>query len=154
MYVSNWGTNFTFLTLAVHYLSPSKLKGYFIFLVSIPLCYIKFRNYTLSNTTRWILMHFNIHFSTLATCFGYVLAILRPTRTVGLALDAALSAMKHLLFASIVKTHHTPTTTVPRSITWTVFDFIVLHSVSDTKKRLAVYARHRPPPHHIPQNNK
>jgi hypothetical protein len=39
----------------------------------------------------------------MATCFSYVLAILRPTRTVGLALDAALLGMKHLLFASIIK---------------------------------------------------
>jgi hypothetical protein len=39
----------------------------------------------------------------LATCFGYVIAIIRPTRTVELALDAALSGTKNLLFASIIK---------------------------------------------------
>jgi hypothetical protein len=33
-----------------------------IFVVSIPLCYIKFRSYTLSNTTRWMLIHFNTYF--------------------------------------------------------------------------------------------
>jgi hypothetical protein len=35
------------------YYDPSSQGNiqYFIFVVSIPLCYIKFRNYTLSNTT-------------------------------------------------------------------------------------------------------
>jgi hypothetical protein len=50
-----------------------------------------------------MLIHFNAYFIILATCFGYVIAIIRPTRTVELALDAALSGMKHLLFASIIK---------------------------------------------------
>jgi hypothetical protein len=50
-----------------------------------------------------MLVHFNTYFIILATCFGYVIAIIRPTRTVELALDAALSGMKHLLFASIIK---------------------------------------------------
>jgi hypothetical protein len=75
----------------------------FIFVVSIPLCYIRFRSYTLSNTTHWMLIHFNTYFIIPATCFGYVIAIIRPTRTVVLALDAARSGMKHLLFASIIK---------------------------------------------------
>jgi hypothetical protein len=37
-----------------------------------------------------MLIHFNTYFIILATCFGYVIAIIRPTRTVELALDAAL----------------------------------------------------------------
>jgi hypothetical protein len=74
-----------------------------IFVVSIPLCYIKFRSYTLSNTTCWMLIHFNTWFIILAICFGYVIAIIRPTQTVELALDDALSGMKHLLFTSIIK---------------------------------------------------
>jgi hypothetical protein len=48
-------------------------------------------------------IHFNTYFIIMATCFGYVIAIIRPTQTVELALDAALSGMKHLLFASIIK---------------------------------------------------
>jgi hypothetical protein len=75
----------------------------FICVVSIPLCYIKFRSYTLSNTTHWMLTHFNTYFIILVTCFGYVITIIRPTQTVELALDAALSGMKHLLFTSIIK---------------------------------------------------
>jgi amino acid permease len=75
----------------------------FIFVVSISLCYIKFRSYTLSNTTRLILINFNTYTIILATYFGYVIAIIRLVRTVELALDAALSGMKHLLFASITK---------------------------------------------------
>jgi hypothetical protein len=47
-----------------------------------------------SNRTRCMLIHFNTNFIILATCFGYVIAIIRPTRTVELALDAALSGMK------------------------------------------------------------
>jgi hypothetical protein len=49
------------------------------------------------------LLRVNTYFYTLATCFGYVIAILRPTLTVELALDAALSGMKYLLFASVIK---------------------------------------------------
>jgi hypothetical protein len=45
----------------------------FIFVVSIPLCYIKFRSYTLSNTTHWMLIHFNTHFIILASIIRYVL---------------------------------------------------------------------------------
>jgi hypothetical protein len=52
-----------------------------------------------------MLIHVNTYFSTVATCFGYTIAILRLTQTVELALDAALSGMKHLLFASIIKTY-------------------------------------------------
>jgi hypothetical protein len=37
--------------------------------------------------------------------FRLIVAIIRPTRTVELALDAALSGMKHLLFVSIIKTY-------------------------------------------------
>jgi hypothetical protein len=61
------------------------------------------RSYTLSSTTPCILIHFNTYFIILATCFGYIIAIIRPTRTVELALDASLSGMKHLLFVSIIK---------------------------------------------------
>jgi hypothetical protein len=50
-----------------------------------------------------MLIHFNTYFIILAPCFGYVIDIIRPTRTVELALDAALSGMKHLLFTSIIK---------------------------------------------------
>jgi hypothetical protein len=64
---------------------------------------IKFRIYTLSSTTRWMLIHFNTYFIKLATCFGYIMTIIRPTRTVKLALDAARSGMKHLLFTPIIK---------------------------------------------------
>jgi hypothetical protein len=34
-----------------------------------------------------MLIHFNTYFIILATCFGYVIAIMRPTRTVELARD-------------------------------------------------------------------
>jgi hypothetical protein len=64
--------------------------------------FINFRSYILSNTTRRMLIHFNTYFIILATCFGYVIAIIRPTRTGELALDAAISGMKHLFFASII----------------------------------------------------
>jgi hypothetical protein len=37
-------------------------KRLFIFVLSIPLCYVKFRNYALSNTTHWILIHYNLYF--------------------------------------------------------------------------------------------
>jgi hypothetical protein len=50
-----------------------------------------------------MLIHFNTYYIILATYFGYVIAIIRPTRTVELALYATLSGMKHLLFASIIK---------------------------------------------------
>jgi hypothetical protein len=50
-----------------------------------------------------MLIHFNAYFIILATCFGYVIAIIRSTQTVELALDVALSGMKHLLFTSIIK---------------------------------------------------
>jgi hypothetical protein len=50
-----------------------------------------------------MLIHFNKYFIILATCFGYVIAIIRLIQTVELALDAALSGMKHLMFASIIK---------------------------------------------------
>jgi hypothetical protein len=46
-----------------------------------------------------MLIHFNTYFIILATCFGYVIAIIRPTRTV----ELALTGIKHLLFASIIK---------------------------------------------------
>jgi hypothetical protein len=49
-----------------------------------------------------MLIHFNTYFIIPATCFGYVIAIIRPNRTDELALDAARSGMKHLLFASII----------------------------------------------------
>jgi hypothetical protein len=62
---------------------------FFIFVVSIPLCYINYRSYILSNTTHWILIPL-IHTFIQATCFGYVIAIIRPTWTVELALDTAL----------------------------------------------------------------
>jgi hypothetical protein len=50
-----------------------------------------------------MLIHFNTYFIILATCFGYVIAIRRPTLTVELALDDAFKGMKHLLFVSIIK---------------------------------------------------
>jgi hypothetical protein len=97
----NHWTSIILYTAIQHFTDRRHL--YCIFVVSIPLCYIQFSSYTLYNTTRWMLIHFNTYFIILATCFGYVIAILRPTRTVELSLDAALSGMKHLLFASIIK---------------------------------------------------
>jgi hypothetical protein len=45
-----------------------------------------------------MLIHFNTYFIILATCFGYVISIIRPTRTVELALDAALFRYEALQF--------------------------------------------------------
>jgi hypothetical protein len=84
---------------------PLQLTYCFIFVVSTPLCYINYRSYILSNTTRWILIPL-IHTFIQVTCFGHVIAIITPD----------------------VNCHRT-TQHNANSIMWSVSDFIVFYIV-------------------------
>jgi hypothetical protein len=76
----------------------------FISVVSIPLCYINYRSYILSNTTRWMLIHFNTYFYSgdmFRLCQVLESAASSASSTVHVGLMMAMTKPKHVAWIKV-----------------------------------------------------